>query len=342
MAISQLTLEDFTVFERAELPLVTGVNVFIGANGTGKSHAMKAAYAALMACASGQVSAAALDGELAEVFRPLDAKVGRLARRRSGRGGNNRGRVSIRLDSGAECTFTLHSKGSPDMVRLERAPKGPVPSATFVPPHEMLAMFEGFIASYESRELSFDKTYRDLALALSATKLRAVDPSLQAPLASLRGQSGEVVLESGRFFLKSGGAKLEAPLEAEGLRKIGTLVRLIETGAVRPGSVLFWDEPEANLNPKLSAAVVDSIVALARSAQIVLATHDYLVARRLSLISQSGTADTPIRFFSFARPGKNKPAVVKVAANLADLEDDVLTDAFMDQMNYEYSLAPRR
>ncbi len=51
MTVSDLTLEDFTAFREAKLPLAAGINVFLGANATGKTHAMKAMYASLRALA---------------------------------------------------------------------------------------------------------------------------------------------------------------------------------------------------------------------------------------------------------------------------------------------------
>ena len=44
---------------------------------------------------------------------------------------------------------------------------------------------------------------------------------------------------------------IEFTLLAEGLRKLGLLWLLIRNGSLKPGAVLFWDEPETNLNPKL-------------------------------------------------------------------------------------------
>ena len=40
-----LRLQNFTVFAAAEFDFVPGVNVFVGENGTGKTHVMKALYA---------------------------------------------------------------------------------------------------------------------------------------------------------------------------------------------------------------------------------------------------------------------------------------------------------
>ncbi|MEZ4524594.1 MAG: AAA family ATPase [Desulfobacterales bacterium] len=51
--ISSLHLENFTVFEKAGFEFCPGINVLIGANGTGKSHVLKISYALLKAISSG-------------------------------------------------------------------------------------------------------------------------------------------------------------------------------------------------------------------------------------------------------------------------------------------------
>ena len=73
-------------------------------------------------------------------------------------------------------------------------------------------------------------------------------------------------------------------LLAEGLRKLGLLWLLIQNGTLLQGSVLFWDEPETNLNPRLFGPVVEILLELQRQGvQIFIATHDYLILKQLDL-----------------------------------------------------------
>ena len=44
MRVDSLTLKDFTVFSDANFEFSPGLNVLIGANGTGKSHVLKVLY----------------------------------------------------------------------------------------------------------------------------------------------------------------------------------------------------------------------------------------------------------------------------------------------------------
>ena len=41
MSIKKIQLENFTVFEKLSVDFTTGINVFIGENGMGKTHVMK-------------------------------------------------------------------------------------------------------------------------------------------------------------------------------------------------------------------------------------------------------------------------------------------------------------
>ena len=44
--IGKIRFDKFTAFEKLEVNLSPGINLFVGENGTGKTHILKAAYAA--------------------------------------------------------------------------------------------------------------------------------------------------------------------------------------------------------------------------------------------------------------------------------------------------------
>ena len=44
MTIQKISVENFTVFEKLEVDLCDGINIFIGKNGTGKTHLLKLLY----------------------------------------------------------------------------------------------------------------------------------------------------------------------------------------------------------------------------------------------------------------------------------------------------------
>jgi predicted ATPase len=76
-------------------------------------------------------------------------------------------------------------------------------------------------------------------------------------------------------------------LVAEGLRKLAMIARLIATGALLDSGYLFWDEPEANLNPKMLKVVARTILQISQSGiQVFVATHSLFLLRELHILRQ--------------------------------------------------------
>ena len=77
------------------------------------------------------------------------------------------------------------------------------------------------------------------------------------------------------------------------------LARLIATGSVLDKGCLFWDEPEANLNPKLIKQVANTVLQLGQSGiQVFIATHSLFLLRELHILLQNPTfKEVRARFF---------------------------------------------
>lgn len=298
MAIRSLELQDFTAFRQATLELSPGLNVFIGENATGKTHAMKALYALVRAMQSEDALGPTVHSKLVRVFRPDDGSLGRLGHRRVGQ---KTAAITVVEDGGGRVRASVSSTTSQLTVRVRRFVP---PSAVFVPSREALAMYEGFIAAYQKRELAFDETYFDLAVALSAAALRGTPPHaiLETVKDIENALGGKVVLTGQRFYVRGkGGSLLEAPLLSEGMRKLASILRLLQNGELRETGLLLWDEPEANLNPKLTVVIARALARLAANGvQVVLASHDYLLTETLAMLT-SEEGGPPARFFAFER-----------------------------------------
>ncbi len=99
-----------------------------------------------------------------------------------------------------------------------------------------------------------------------------------------QSMDGKVITRNEEFFLKSPQGELEFTLLAEGIRKLGLLWVLIQNGTLLDGSVLLWDEPEANLNPKLMRTVVQILIELQRmGVQVFITTHNYNLLKEFDL-----------------------------------------------------------
>jgi predicted ATPase len=62
------------------------------------------------------------------------------------------------------------------------------------------------------------------------------------------------------------------------------VARLIANGSLDANSMLFWDEPEANLNPRLIRRLAPLLLDLAEAGvQVFIATHSLFLMRALEL-----------------------------------------------------------
>jgi predicted ATPase len=330
MPIRSAALHHFGPFADAQLSCVEGLNVFVGENGTGKSHAMKALYAVLETMRNarhGKVKTIgnALETKLAAVFRPDDDAVSRLVRRGHGRAS---ARISVKSVKGSQFTATIPLRG--DVTTSK--PWTPLRSV-FLPTREILSLYPGFATLYRDFEIEFDETYYDGCLALGTPRYRGPRRELVENLAiQLRAAlGGRAKLTGDRFYVKFDGdrAPMEAHLVAEGLRKIATLERLVINGSLVQRGYLFWDEPEANLNPRLTAIVADILRELAMNGvQVFLTTHDYLLTKHLDLLA-ARKQKPPTRFFLFRRPTKGAPVEITHADRLMDLADNPIAQEFV-------------
>ncbi|MBF0304095.1 MAG: AAA family ATPase [Alphaproteobacteria bacterium] len=146
----------------------------------------------------------------------------------------------------------------------------------------------------------------------------------------------------GRLYLNfDGGGKIEAPLVSEGYRKLATLAYLIQNGSLALHGSLFWDEPEANLNPRLMGPLADTLVQLAADGvQIFIATHSLFMMREIQLRLDRSKADgpaIPVRYFSLLR--KDGGIAVEAADDVDDLSMIAVLEAALaqdDAMEHRY------
>jgi len=344
--ISGMRVKNFAVFEDASFAFSPGLNVILGENGTGKSLLMKLAYSCAWTSAAigkgDRKTKDELQKSLADKIKNvcLPDSLGRLVTRKPGRA---RCEVFIDFDPSLAEGFSFSFATNSDKeVKLE----GAVPSAwlgaspVFLPTKEVLSIFPNFASTLRERHLSFDETYLDLADTVGVAalkKLRKEEQDLRESLERVMG--GKVFMENNRFYLfpdAAGKGKIEMPLVAEGIRKIALLTYLVMNGGLRDKSLLFWDEPEVNLNPKLMRQLSSTLVEMAeQGVQIVIATHSLFLLRELEIAKASLKARQPVRYFALSAiddelnisQGDSLEAVDPIASLDADLEQ---TDRYME------------
>ena len=203
----------------------------------------------------------------------------------------------------------------------------------YLPTHELLTVYPGFLSLYENHYVEFEETWRDTCLLLGAPELRgrrreAVAPLLE-PLEEQLG--GRVVERNGRFYLAPTSADpMEMPLVAEGWRKLAMLARLIATGSLRKDDCLFWDEPESNLNPRLIREVAKTILGLCEAGvQVFVATHSLFLLREFEILLEHNPTEIAQRYFALHRG--NEGVEVSQSSEIGGIDPLVLLDEDLSQ-----------
>lgn len=284
--ITKIKFEDFTAFDELTIGFSPGINILLGENGTGKTHVMKALYAACSVIDTN--SSQTFDQKLRAVFLPNS--IGRLVHRSRGR---NSGSVKVVRKEDAEspersitCSLTTLNKAEVKTMRWNEDRRNP---ATYIPVKDMLANAPRFRALYSERHIHFEEVYSDIIDKAMQPIPKGAPSKERSKLLEIlnRSISGRVIEKNETFYLRSRFGELEFTLLAEGLRKLGLLYMLIQNETLTKGSVLFWDEPEANLNPILSETVVRILLELQKmGVQIFIATHDYVLLKEFELAAK--------------------------------------------------------
>ena len=296
VAIKNIKLKNFTVFEDVDVDFCKGINVFVGVNGTGKTHIMKVLYSACQAVKP----SVAFSHKLVRVFKPDEYGLRRLVKRKVGVEA-----CDIRVTSDAShisMHFSTKTKKWEAQVENEEKWERQMEdlTSTFIPAKEILSNAWNFEAAIDKNNIDFDDTYLDIVTSAKIDISRGADTSNRKKYLALLQQitEGKVTVEKEKFYLKPGSqAKIEFHLVAEGVRKLALLWQLIKNGTLEKGSVLFWDEPEANINPVHIPVLVDMLLELQRNGvQIFIATHDYILAKYFEIKRQK---QDEIMFYSF-------------------------------------------
>jgi len=268
MAIQSIEIKNFTVFKNIKCDFSPGVNVFIGENGTGKTHLLKLSYLANTLHSSNYLY------RITDLFgNDFGEKNCYLCIN------GNEQRLNMTIEKGQISQIK-------SLISLEISSKIP---SVFIPAKEVLSMSNiTRVADEYTLSLNLDITLTDI-IKKAQILLPDTPPDLALKVASKleHEMQGKVFFDdtSKTFWIhKTNGDKIPFTSEAEGFRKLGLLWQLVMNKSIKEGSVLFWDEPEANLNPKLIPIIVDILLELARhGVQIFIATHDYVIAKYLEV-----------------------------------------------------------
>ena len=261
-----------TFHDPFQLQFCDGINIFLGENGVGKTTLLKMIYAAT------QWSISQVNDEKTEKF--VDFFSSNLSDIDLLKNCGREKEYSYFEISDGEHTFT-NSLSHKKILNYNQW-RGLNIQSIYIPTTEMLSHSKGFLALNKKFKLPFDGTQIDIIVNASLPEARKLPVFMENILEKIsKVIDGTIIMENDTFYvIKTDGRKVDFSLEAEGLRKLGLLWKLIRNGLLEKGTILLWDEPEANLNPELFPLIVDILLELEQAGiQIFIATHSYNLAK---------------------------------------------------------------
>ncbi len=305
--IKSLKFKNFTVFKSAHFTFGPKLNVIIGENGAGKSHVIKALYAVDTAMLGERVNHVTerIRQSLHKVFMAADDDLVTRSNRESAPSGT----IEMAAEAAASAiSFTLE----PGATSEEAVYDTNTTHTVFIPAKELLTLYPNFAVLWQKFDLSYDRTFYDTITALSLPPLKKV-PAIHAEIVSeLESAIGAKIYlskDTKRFVyqVKGDDKETDINLAAEGWCRLGMLMQLLRNGSIDKGGHLFWDEPEANLNPKLVKLVAKAIFALGKAGvQVFVTTHSLFLLRELDMLrsADKNIKKGDVRFFNLSGKGK--------------------------------------
>jgi len=286
MAITKIKVENLTVFEDMEMNIDANVNVIIGENGTGKTQLLKFTHELLayknlyetIKLPNGALTQRIMESE--GLYLPL-----------SGAKRNSKKEMMIQICLNHVSDLTLQIKKDKITLNKNALDFTPPENILYIPTKDMLTHSKGLLSMKEKygKNMPFDKFQIGIvskALQWNLAEMPAFAKNMIVELEKI--MDGVVVIENEEFFiLKTNGQMIPFEMEAEGIKKFGLIWQLLMNENIIKGSILLWDEPEANINPKLIPVLAEIILELGRNGvQIFLATHDYFLPKYIEVLAK--------------------------------------------------------
>ena len=340
MKIETLDMKNFMLFKETTIHWSRNINVICGENSTGKTTLLKVMYSMLKPVSKGNPEMSTKEMEermfvekLQGVFRPDDMKIGRLVNRVQG---SNRADFGITMDKGQKI-FIGFGNRQENHADIEKKilPGSRNFDAVYIPTKEMISTTQHFAELYDTYQLDFEEMYYDLTKLLDRPLSKGPNTSEQNAVLQSFGDimKGQIVQKNKKFYLRiAGEGEFEMGLVSDGYRKLSMIIYLISSGSLNKDTVLFWDEPETNMNPRMIRPIVQALTVLAKmGVQIFVTTHDYFVQQEFNMLTvypELNRDNLDIRFLSLYREKDSNMIKYEMEATASELKNNAIMQEF--------------
>ena len=348
MKVKSIRLENFMLFDALDIEWSSGINIISGGNSTGKTTLIKALYSILKPIVEINNQNVPIDNKIESAvvqkllgcFRPEGMKIGRLVSRQ--RGNNACASLVVNTDMGSSISAQFSNRQDKHITLSTQNFTLAFGEPVYIPPKEMISATEHFQSLYEDYHIDFEEMYYDLTKLLSRPLKKGAASSQQRYVMQSFEKilNGRIMQQDKKFFLQlKGKGRFEMGLLSEGYRKLATIIYLIQSGSLDENTVLFWDEPETNMNPKMIPYLSDAIMKLAETGvQVFITTHDYFVQQAFNMYNayphKLNKEEIDIKFISLYHNAEDK-VVYEAAETVSELEHNPIMEEFNNIYNRE-------
>jgi predicted ATPase len=307
--IKEFEFKNFMGHSAFAQPEVGMVNVFIGKNDTGKSGILKLLYSALKGVEEYELRRKnepvnfkkVLAEKLLNTFEPGKKGLGELVNK------HNKDKL------GFKCSFSYSKASETNLcfsfqdstvstiydIDFDDQHDNQVVTTIFLPPKEVFTSSDAILVSSDVLHLKgFDDTYIDLIRMLNINPKKKIVKGQLVNITQSINQlfNGSIQKnDNNQFVFQKGKMDIPIGLAAEGIKKIGAISRLINNNQLKPGSVLFIDEPENTLHPAAILKVAEIVVLLAQvGIQVFIATHSLFMIKQLEILARRESIMIPL------------------------------------------------
>lgn len=296
--IKNIEINSFGPIEHFAYDGFQNINLIIGRNGSGKTFLLKSVYAALKAIEQYQrgkeprTQKQLLADALYWTFQGRE--LGSLVRK---------GDMTLSFAMGSHKQEHLkYSFGPKTVTTIQNLESSFLPTEVnnvFIPAKEILSIQDVILRSYEvEKSFGFDKTYVDLARALSKTqKGRNFKEFSDARKSLTDAIGGRLEYDENQkewLFRDMNRHVVEINLTSEGIKRLSILDLLLGNHFLTRESVVIIDEAEANLHPALVRRFMEILVMLSKAGlQVFLSSHSYFVIKSLYVLAHQHQISIP-------------------------------------------------
>lgn len=278
------------------------INLLIGANGSGKTFFLKALYSALRTVEQYQRDKepkTEKDLLFDALYWTFEARtLGDLVKK-----GKSTLTFSMVSNEGECFGYNFGTSTQKNIQNLTNTFRPTMVNSLFIPAKEIVTVQDIILKSYDvDRSFGFDRTYVDLARALSKTlkgrNYKEFSSARKSLYDAIGGKIEYDTVTKEWVFRDKERRVIQINLTSEGTKRLAILDSLLGNHYLTRDSVVIIDEAEANLHPSMVGKFVEILVQLAKAGlQIFISSHSYFVIKKLYILAHKNKISIPVISF---------------------------------------------